>query len=154
MATRAQSPVHRTSDANRWIAWTIGALIVIAMLALTFTYGTPEADEPALAKADELITRMEDAGMQTPDPDVVASTYGTDGGAACTMTGAELSEFVGALNANRAGGEVNGRPGFIDPRVALYGSMVVDTYCPERADDYDDFVSGLRLRRTQQELPG
>ena len=154
MATRTTSPVRRTSDGNRWIAWAIGAVIVVAMLALTFTYTTPEADDPALAKADELIALMEDAGMQAPEPDVVARTYGTDGGAACTMTGAELSEFVGALNVQRAGGEVNGRPGFVDPRVVLYGSMVIDTYCPECADDYDDFVRGLRVRRTQQELPG
>jgi hypothetical protein len=51
---------------------------------------------------------------------------------------------------SRVGGEAgNGRPGGVDPRAVKYERAVLQTYCPERVDAFDDIVNDLRLRRTR-----
>jgi hypothetical protein len=131
----------------RYLGWGILGLVVAATVVLVLLWDSPSAsDAQARDLAAELVASLEDAGLQAPDEEVAARVYGTTGGAGCTVS----ADDVLARNISNAQGtgEVAGRRGLIDPRFVQYERIVLQTYCPERVDDFDDVVSGLRLKRT------
>jgi hypothetical protein len=134
-----------------WLAAAICALLVIATVIMVFSYDSTDAGEPTSAasdKAKEFISALDKAGLQQPDRDSIARVYGTDGGRACTMSKSEINQALSAFNAQRTG-EINGRPGLLDPRARTYERTMMQTYCPDRLEAYDDFVADLRFDRTR-----
>ncbi len=130
------------------IAWGILALIVIAMVAVSLAWESGDgADARAQELAADLVASLDEAGLQAPDEDVAARVYGTTGGIGCKVTDANALRSLNALNL-KGTGEVTSRSSFIDPRFVQFERIVLETYCPDRVDEFDDFVDGLRLRNT------
>ncbi len=153
-ATNARDPemaeVEREQrTALRWLSIAILALVGITMVILTVMYDRPDAAAAdAQSKAAELVAALEDQGLQSLDEETVARVYGTTGGRACTMTDTEQLDLA-VLNAQKTG-EVNQRPGQVDPRFADYQRAMIETYCPSRLEAFDEFVDGLRLRELRE----
>ena len=135
----------------RWIAWVIIALIVVGAVVLAFVYQAGSNSSSAKDKASELVANLDQAGLETKglDQDTLARVYGTDGGISCEIDRDSAVRVINLFN-SRVGGEAgNGRAGSVDPRAVKYERAVLQTYCPERVDAFDDIVSDLRLRRTR-----
>ena len=136
----------------RYLAWGLIGLLIVTTVLLVIAYDTTsDADAAAKDKADTFLVALEEAGLQQPDRDTIARVYGTDGGRACTMSEGDIQQALAAFNAQRTG-EINGRPGQIDPRAREYERTMISTYCPDRLEAFDDYVDGLRFRRTRPEL--
>jgi hypothetical protein len=132
-----------------WIAWAILGLIVLGAAALVLAWSSPNgADQEARDLASQFAASLGEQGLQVPDEETIARTFGTDGGAACTLSASELARAVATANLQRTG-EINGRSGLVDPRAVAWERTMIATYCPERTDEFDDFVDGLRIERTR-----
>jgi hypothetical protein len=132
----------------RTIGFGLLFLVILAAVVLAILYDAGDSEqEQAQQLAGELVASLDAAGLQSPDEDVAARVYGTDGGAGCRVADADSLSALAAL-ATRGTGEVAARPTLVDRRFVEYQRIMLQTYCPERVDDFDDMVDGLRLRRT------
>ena len=93
------------------------------------------------AKAAELISAYEAAGLRAPDQDQIARTLGDDGGQVCDTADSELVQGYWKLRLLQ-GGEYYRRPVRLDGRIRQGLSLVVDVYCPEKRPDIEDFFEG------------
>ena len=72
-----------------------------------------------------------------------AKVLGTDGGEVCQVAG---SDYLQGYVKTRlgVGGEFYFRPIIVDPRAVEGASLIVQTYCPEKAPRVDEFIAGLQ----------
>lgn len=144
MSTPNSTPTETQSTRERsWIY--ITALVLLGVLALAGVLAFKEGRETAraLTKADELIAALEDAGARTPDRDVVARVLGDDGGATCEDPNEALTRAVLlAQLANGASGP-GARPVIADSRVLQGQLLIIEVYCPDELDDFQEFVDDL-----------
>lgn len=144
MSTPNSTPTETQSPRERsWIY--ITALVLLGVLALAGVLAFSEGRETAraLTKADELIAALEDAGARTPDRDVVARVLGDDGGATCEDPNEALTRAVLlAQLANGASGP-GARPVIADSRVLQGQLLIIEVYCPDELDDFQEFVDDL-----------
>lgn len=144
MSTPTSTPPETQSTRERsWIY--ITALVLLGVLALAGVLAFSEGRETAraLTKADELIAALEDAGARTPDRDVVARVLGDDGGATCEDPNEALTRAVLlAQLANGASGP-GARPVIADSRVLQGQLLIIEVYCPDELDDFQEFVDDL-----------
>ena len=120
-----------------------GLLAVLAIVG-AFTYGYERRTEAAEAKAVQLEQHWRAIGLRAPaNRDVLIRLYGTDGGAVCDTSGDALTEaLLRTALANGAAGP--GQRAVIIDRDVLAGERaVVEVYCPDRLDDFDEFINGL-----------
>ena len=69
---------------HRAIYGIVGGVMAVLLVVMLITYNYNKANEEAVAKAQQLITNLEKAGLRAPrDPAEVARVFGTDGGAVC-----------------------------------------------------------------------
>lgn len=146
-----RGPIDQHASDDHLIGWGLLLAVAASMLALVLVYDPPSQTPAATELAQRLVASMDAAGMDTPDPDVVARTYGTDGGAVCRTAGDDLAQALFNLNHARTG-EVTGRPNLVDPRVIQYQRIMIQTYCPARLGSFEESVSGLRTQRVLNTL--
>ncbi|MDC7121168.1 hypothetical protein OMK64_06430 [Cellulomonas fimi] len=141
------SPV--VAGRRRWPVYTAWGLLLVGLLAamiVGFSNRQTNKDvSEADAKAAELVAAFDAAGLVPLDQDVVADVLGSDGGIVCTDPEGAL-----AIAARRTGLE-NGAAGpgvrasAFPENLLTAGRLVLETYCPDVVDDYDDFVGSLEL---------
>lgn len=141
------SPV--VAGRRRWPVYTAWGLLLVGLLAVMivgFSNRQTNRDMSAAdAKAAELVAAFDAAGLEPLDQDVVADVLGSDGGIACTDPEGTL-----AIAARRTGLE-NGAAGpgmrasAFPEQLLTAGRLVLETYCPEVVDDYEDFVGSLAV---------
>lgn len=118
----------------------LGVLVVAALLVFSGARQTAEAQD----KADELIVALEDAGARTPDRDAIVRVLGDDGGAACQdPNGALQRATLHALLTNGATGP-GARPVIADNRVLRGQLMIIEIYCPDELDEFQEFADDLK----------
>ena len=126
---------------ERTIYWLVigglGVLLVVMLVAWNYDRQNAEAD----AKAQQLIAAYEKAGLPTPDQDEIARVLGDDGGAVCETADSELVQSYWKLRL-MIGGEFYVRAAPLDGRIREGLLLVVDTYCPEKRPDIEDFFEG------------
>lgn len=134
-----QSPRHR-SVLYVVVSVVLVVLAVWAVIAFAATRETQRADE----KANELIQTLEDAGATaTPRPEVVASLLGDDGGAVCANPNQALSRAtLFALLTNGTTGP-GARPVLVDNAVFRGQLAIIEVYCPDELEDFQQFVDSL-----------
>jgi hypothetical protein len=124
---------------HRWVI--IGVLLAMAIFgAITFQYAA--ADIEATAKAEELATELEAAGLRAPsDTEAVARVLGTDGGAACDDPASALRQAL--LDAQLVNGAafVGQRPVIAPRNVVRGGAIVLQVYCPDVLAAYQDQIA-------------
>ena len=126
---------------ERTIYWLViaglGVLLIVMLVGWNYDRQNAEAD----AKAAELISAYEAAGLRAPDQDQIARTLGDDGGQVCDTADSELVQGYWKLRLLQ-GGEYYLRPVRLDGRIRQGLSLVVDVYCPEKRPDIEDFFEG------------
>jgi hypothetical protein len=145
MSTPTSTPTETQSPRERsWIY--ITALVLLGVLALAGVLAFSEGRETAraLTKADELIAALEEEGARAPDRDVVARVLGDDGGATCEDPNEALTRAVLlAQLANGASGP-GARPVIADSRVLQGQLLIIEVYCPDELEDFQEFVDDLK----------
>ncbi len=139
------TPTETQSKRERsWIYITalvlLGVLVVAGLIAFSSARETREAEE----KADELIAALEDAGAYTPDKDRIVRVLGADGGATCENPNDALSRAI--LLSQLANGATGpgSRPVVADSRVFQGQMLIIEIYCPDELDDFNEFVNDLK----------
>ncbi len=118
----------------------LGVLLLAAVLAFRGARETAEAQE----KADELIAALEGAGARTPDRDRIVRVLGDDGGATCDNPNEALSRstLFSLLTNGAAGPGI--RPVIADSRALQGQLLIIEVYCPEELEDFQQFVDDLK----------
>jgi hypothetical protein len=135
----------QSTHERRWIYITaaiiLGALLIAALVAFRSVRETTQAQD----KADQLISALEDAGATAPDQDQIVRVLGDDGGATCEDPNAALNRAVLlAQLANGAGSGPGARPIIADSKVLKGQLLIIQVYCPDELEDFQEFVDDLK----------
>jgi hypothetical protein len=116
------------------------ALAIWAVIAFSSARQTQQASE----KADELVQLLEDKGATaSPDPVAIARVLGDDGGAVCANPNQALSRAtLYGLLTNGSGGP-GSRPVIVDNKVMQGQLAIIEVYCPDELEDFQQFVDSL-----------
>ncbi|MER6937693.1 hypothetical protein ABTX24_15960 [Nocardioides sp. NPDC127514] len=138
------TPMETQSKRERnWIYITalvvLGVLVVAGLLAFNSARETRNAEE----KADELIAALEDAGARTPDRDQIVRVLGEDGGATCEDPNDALSRAILLSQLSNGATGPGARPVVADSRVFQGQKLIIEIYCPEELEDFNEFVDDL-----------
>ena len=119
-----------------------GALAVTALLVLSGCSSTSDEDEATeKERAEQLVDAVHAAGLAPRlTVDVAESMYGTDAPAMCDVYDDGLST---AEKNVILGNPAQGRRKTITDDAVAYGAIVVQTYCPDSLDEYEDAVADL-----------
>lgn len=134
----------RSRPRNALVYWVaVGLLVVLAVIAMATFRGARE-DAAALAKADELLTALSDAGVESlPSREQVARVLGDDGGSVCADPGNALRlATLDAMLTNGAAGPGT-RPVLTDSALLRGQVAVVGVYCPEHLEEVAGYVDDL-----------
>jgi type II secretory pathway pseudopilin PulG len=125
---------------HRAIYWIVGGVMALLLAVMLITYNYNKANEEALAKAEQLITALDEAGLATPtDPNNVARVFGNDGGAVCASVDDGVALGIAKLNLS-VGGAFYIRPVIADGRLRTGLLIIVQTYCPEKVPTAEEFL--------------
>jgi Tfp pilus assembly protein FimT len=117
----------------------LGVLVVAGLIAFSSARETRNAEE----KADELIAALEDAGARTPDRDQIVRVLGEDGGATCENPNDALSRAVLLSQLSNGATGPGARPVIADSKVFQGQMLIIEIYCPDELDDFQEFVDDL-----------
>jgi hypothetical protein len=126
-----------TRPVSRALAVAIAATLVAAGCS-----SQSDSDEQLeQQKATELVAATQDAGVAPRlTTDVAESLYGTDASTVCDAFDGGLSTSAKNLI---LGNPAQGRRKTVTDDAVVYGRLVVQTYCPDVLDDYEEAVADL-----------
>jgi Tfp pilus assembly protein FimT len=118
-------------------------LVVLAVWAV-IAFASARESQQAEERAEELVQALEDAGATaTPQPEVIARVLGDDGGAVCANPNQALSRAtLFSLLTNGTSGP-GARPVLVDNAVFRGQLAIIEVYCPDELDDFQQFVDSL-----------
>ncbi|PJI93333.1 hypothetical protein [Luteimicrobium subarcticum] len=130
---------------KKWVYWTAIGLLVVGFLIAILSFSGARANARAAEKADELTAALTDAGLRAPSQDQITRLLGDDGGAVCEDPGSALSQAtLDAQLTNGAAGPGQ-RPVIADDRVVQGQRIVLQVYCPDQLDEFEQAVDDLNL---------
>lgn len=124
----------------------IVAIVVLVALAViaTITFVGARQQARDIDKAQELLDSFADAGVSTPfTAEQVARVLGDDGGAVCADPNAALSRATLLAGLSNGAGGPGQRPTLVESRLLQGQLLIIQTYCPEEAEEFQDFVDSL-----------
>jgi hypothetical protein len=131
---------------HRAIYWIVGGVMAALLAVMLITYNYNKSNEEAVAKAEQLIANFEKAGLRSPnDPARVAKVFGTDGGAVCASVESGVALGIAKLNLS-VGGAFYIRPIIADGRLRTGLLTVVQTYCPEKVPDVQEWLDSQQFQ--------
>lgn len=132
---------------ERRTVYIVAAVVVLVLgVVAVFSYSSAQATQAAEAKADQLISALQQAGVTSPpSQDQIVRVLGNDGGATCVDPGAALTKAaLLGLIANGAASP-GARPVIADRRVVLGQLLIIQTYCPNELPAFQRVVNGLKF---------
>lgn len=133
----------------RTVYWVLGGVLIALVVIGLITYSGQKKDEQAQAKAAQLTQKFERAGLPVPaDQDILVRSLGTDGGAVCDNPADALGRAL--LNAELANGAsfVGRRPIIADRRILVGEALILQTYCPEKLQEFRDKIGDYKVDDT------
>lgn len=132
---------HPTRRKVIWagIGLVVGAALVYSLVVLP----DRQKDEEAQAKADQAIAAFEAQGLTPPSKDLLVNLLGIDGGNACENPGSALNEALHRISLSNGAAQVGMRPVTVDSDVVQGGLIILDTYCPDKAQEVRDYLDDL-----------
>jgi len=130
------------TDPNRPVRRCVAAAVSIVVFAgIGAGCGSDESDASEQALAEQLVSATQAEGVAPHlTVDAAESLYGTDARAVCKAFDGELSTSAKNQLLGRFG---LSRRKTITDQAVTYGGLVVDTYCPEFRDRYDEVVADI-----------
>jgi hypothetical protein len=128
---------------HRAIYWVVGGLLAVLLVAMLASWNYDRETASAEAKAQQLVTAYQQAGLTVPvNPDQIARVLGDDGGAVCDAAASRQQQ--GYLSTRLGvGGEFYFRPTLVDQRTLQGLALIVTTYCPDKLPPVQKFIEGL-----------
>ena len=141
MSTSTETQSNRERNWIYITAWVVlGALAIGGLIAFSSARETREAQE----KADQLIVAIEEAGATAPDKDQIVRVLGDDGGATCEDPNEALNRAVLLSQLTNGATGPGTRPVIADSRVFRGQLLIIETYCPDELEDFQEFVDDLK----------
>lgn len=141
MSTPLETQPKRERD---WIYVTAVILLVLMFVGALIFFSAARDTRQAREKADQLIAALEDAGATAPSQDQIVRVLGDDGGATCQDPNAALARgTLLTLLANGATGP-GARPVISDSRVFQGQKLIMQVYCPDELEDFQQYVDDLQ----------
>jgi hypothetical protein len=130
---------------NTFIYWVAGGLIAVLIVIGLVAYRGAKQDDEANAKAEQLISKLQAAGVERlPSTNQVARVLGTDGGSVCQDPHNALRKAtLFSMITNGAAGP-GMRPVITDSRLFRGQLAVISVYCPEELPKFQKFVDDLK----------
>lgn len=142
-----QSPRHRSV-----LYVVVSVVLVILAVWAVIAFASARESQQAEEKAEELVQTLEDAGATaTPQPEVIARVLGDDGGAVCANPNQALSRatLFGLLTNGTSG--PGARPVLVDNTVFRGQLAIIEVYCPDELEDFQQFVDSLETTDSANE---
>jgi len=130
---------------NRWVYWGAWILLGVFVVIGLFTFSAANSTRQANDKADQLLSTLEDAGVQRlPSKDQIVRVLGDDGGATCDDPGTALRKatLYAMLSTGSSGPGI--RPIVADQHVVAGQLAIIQVYCPDALEDFKSYVSDLK----------
>ena len=133
----------------RTIYWIIGGVLVVLCVIGLITYSGNKETQEAQDKAQQLTQKFKDAGLRVPqDQNIFVRSLGTDGGAVCDNPASALGKAALIDTITNGADFVGRRPVIIDRRILKGEALILQTYCPEKLDDYQSKIDDLKTDNT------
>jgi hypothetical protein len=143
------SPMAGESGEDRVMYWLIAVVVGVLMIVGLITYSGQKSSQQAQAKAQQLVTKFEQAGLPVPENlDIVVRTLGEDGGAVCDNPASALGKATLADQITNGADFVGRRPVIIDRDLVIGELLILQTYCPEHLQDYRDQIDDYKTDDT------
>ena len=136
------SPTRFASE-HKWIY--ISAIVLLVALAVigVINYTSVRKTNEATDKANQLADAAVAAGYPRPDTDTIVRTLGTDGGNVCEDPGSALKSALWKINVSNGAAFVGQRPVIGDTQALRAEAKILQIYCPEKLDDFQDRLDDL-----------
>lgn len=140
------SAVVETQDKRErsWIYITAWILLGVMGIAALIAFSSARETAQAQDKADELIAAIEDAGATAPSKDQIVRVLGDDGGATCQDPNEALSRAALLAQLSNGASGPGARPVIADSRVFRGQLLIIEVYCPDELEDFQEFVDDLK----------
>ena len=125
---------------------TIVAIVVLVALAVIATVLFVGARQEArdVDKAQQLLDSFADAGIAVSfTPEQVAQVLGDDGGATCADPNSALARSTLPASLSTGAGGPGLRATIVESRLLQGQLLIIETYCPEEAEEFQQFVDSL-----------
>jgi type II secretory pathway pseudopilin PulG len=136
---------------RRWVTYTAAAVLLLvlgAIMVVQFAgYQDRQDQREAEQKAATLHAAFAEIGITAFDEETIARVLGSDGGGFCTDPAALVDATANLGSTNGAAGP-GMRPSVLDERRLAGDRLVIETYCPDQLEAFDDYVDSLRLDDT------
>ena len=130
---------------HRRLLWICGGVALVLVIIGLFTYNSGKDDREAQQKAQQLTQRLDAAGLPVPaSQDTIIRALGNDGGAVCADPGAALSRGILLDSLVNGASFVGRRPIIADRRLIQGEVLILQTYCPDELQKYQDKVDELK----------
>jgi len=132
----------------RAIYWITGGGLVVLCVVGLITFSGEKETRQAQDKAQQLTQKLDAAGLGTPDQDILVRTLGSDGGAVCDNPATALGRATAFAEITNGASFVGRRPVIIDENVLQAEKLILETYCPDQVDEYQDKFDDLKTDDT------
>jgi hypothetical protein len=145
-ATAPAAGSRETTDTgHRTMYWIVGGVVVALCVIGLIAYSAEQNNQEAQQKAQQLTQKFKAAGLPVPaDTDTIVNSLGTDGGAVCDNPGKALGKATLLDQLTNGADFVGRRPVIIDRRFLVGELLILQTYCPGKAGDYQDAIKDLK----------
>ena len=142
-------PRRRRHERYRLLYWVIGGVLIVLCIIGLVTYSEEKETQQAQAKAQELTQKLEAAGLRTPeDPKVFVRTLGDDGGVVCDNPTKSYGKALLYDQLTNGADFVGRRPVIVDRDILRGVALILDTYCPDQLEHYQDAIDDLKTDDT------
>lgn len=140
MSTHAETSTKR----GRSITYIVSAvlLVILAVIGL-FTFRSARETQQAGEKADQLISKIEEAGATAPSREQIMRVLGDDGGAACVNPNDALARATFLEQLMNGTGGTGSRPVIAETRAVQGWLLIIEVYCPDELAEFQQYVDSL-----------
>lgn len=122
---------------------TIVVLVVLGVIAVV-TFLTARQEAEAQDKAEQFLSSLEENGIDTAlTAEQIARVLGDDGGGVCANPNEALSKAILFDRLSNGAAGPGQRPILAEDRLLEGQLLIIETYCPEELEEFQQFVDEL-----------
>ena len=139
----------KASHDHRTLYWIIGGVAVLLCIVGLITYSGQKETQQAQDKAQQLTQKFKAAGLEVPvNDDVFVRTLGSDGGTVCDNPASALGRATLLNSLVNGASFVGQRPVIVDRNVIKGEALILETYCPDKLQEFKDKFDDLKTDDT------
>ncbi|MFF2302116.1 hypothetical protein ACFVVP_06360 [Streptomyces sp. NPDC058128] len=141
------SPTRFASE-HKWVYW--GAIVILVGLVIAgiVRYQAVKTNNETASKANQLRDQLVKAGYPAPDTETLERVLGTDGGPVCDDPGSALKTALWKIQQGNGATGPGMRPVITDSKAVEVERIVLQVYCPDEVDDFEDSLNDLKTDDT------